>query len=72
MEAIIKEVYETKLGTAYETYRHIVKEHPSGRLQDVKGYLKEPTHTLLNSFISPGANYEYEVDLMLCLEMMKV
>ena len=38
MEAIIKEVYESNFGTAYETYKEAVKKDNSIRLQDVKDY----------------------------------
>ena len=38
-EEIIKEAYEKEFGTAYDTYRQIVKEYPNIRLQDVKDYL---------------------------------
>ena len=71
MEEIIKEVYETNFGTAYETYKDAVKKDPSIRLQDVKNYLNsredKQTHfkyKKYNSFVSPGVNYEYEIDLM--------
>ena len=71
MEEIIKEVYETSFGTAYETYKDAVKKDPSIRLQDVKNYLNsredKQTHfkyKKYNSFVSPGVNYEYEIDLM--------
>ena len=37
--SIIKEVYETNFGTAYETYKDAVKKDSSIRLQDVKDYL---------------------------------
>ena len=36
---IIKEVYETNFGTAYGTYKLVVKEHTNIRLSDVKEYL---------------------------------
>ena len=39
MEAIIKEVYQSNFGTAYETYKEAVKKDNSIRLQDVKDYL---------------------------------
>ena len=71
MEAIIKEVYESNFGTAYETYKEAVKKDKSIRLQDVKDYLNSlesvQTHVKsksYNSFVSPGANFEYEIDLM--------
>ena len=41
MEAIIKEVYESNFGTAYETYKEVVTQDNSVRLQDVKGYLSK-------------------------------
>ena len=71
MEAIIKEVYESNFGTAYETYKEAVKKDNSIRLQDVKDYLskrddiqvKSKTKSY-NSCVSPGANFEYEIDLM--------
>ena len=79
MEEIIKEVYETNFGTAYETYKDAVKKDPSIRLQDVKNYLNsredKQTHfkyKKYNSFISPGVNYEYEIDLMFMSQMMKI
>ena len=36
MEAIIKEVYQSNFGTAYETYKEVVKKGNGIRLQDVK------------------------------------
>ena len=71
MEAIIKEVYESNFGTAYETYKEAVKKDNSTRLQDVKDYLskrddiqvKSKTKSY-NSFVSPGAKFEFEIDLM--------
>ena len=71
MDPIIKQAYETNFGTAYETYKQVVKEHPNIRLQGVKHYLSklesvqvkfEPRGS--NSFVSPGAKFEYEVDVM--------
>ena len=71
MEAIIKEIYHSNFGTAYETYKEAVKKDASIRLQDVKDYLnsRESVQTHFkykkyNSFVSPGANFEYEVDIM--------
>ena len=71
MEAIIKEVYESNFGTAYETYEEVVKKDNSVRLQDVKDYLSKRDDTQVkcetksyNSFVSPGANFEYEIDIM--------
>ena len=67
----VKDIYETNFGTAYETYKDAVKKDSSIRLQDVKDYLnsreEKQTHFKCkkhNSFVSPGANFEYEVDLM--------
>ena len=71
MEAIIKEVYESNFGTAYETYKEAVKKDASVRLQDVKNYLSKRDDIQVkykpksyNSFVSPGANFEYEIDIM--------
>ena len=68
---IIKTTYETNFGTAYETYKIAVKVNNSIRLQDVKDYLNSRDdkqvnfkYKKYNSFVSPGANFEYEVDLM--------
>ena len=71
MEAIIKEVYESNFGTAYETYKEAVKKDNSIRHQDVKDYLSKRDDIQVkskpetyNSFVSPGANFEYEIDIM--------
>ena len=71
MEAIIKEIYETNFGSAYETYKEAVKKDNSIRLQDVKDYLSKRDDIQVkskpktyNSFVSPGANFEYEIDIM--------
>ena len=71
MEALIKEVYESNFGTAYETYKEVVKKDASIRLQDVKDYLGKRDDIQVkykpksyNSFVSPGANFEYEIDIM--------
>ena len=71
MEAIIKKVYESNFGTAYETYKEAVKKDNSIRLQDVKDYLSKRDDIQVkykpksyNSFVSPGANFEYEIDIM--------
>jgi ribosomal protein L21E len=68
---VIKQTYETNFGTAYEVYKELVKKDSSIRLQDVKDYLNSREDKQINfkykkynSFISPGANFEYEVDLM--------
>ena len=71
MEAIIKEVYESNFGTAYETYKEAVKKDNSIRLQDVKDYLSKRDDIQVkskpkayNSCVSPGANFGYEIDIM--------
>ena len=75
----IKEVYETNFGTAYETYKDAIKKDSSIRLQDVKDYLnsreEKQTHFKYkkhNSFVSPGAHFEYEVDLMFMSKSDKI
>ena len=67
----IKDIYETNFGTAYETYKEAVKKDSSIRLQDVKDYLSsredKQTHfkyKKYNSFVSPGAKFEFEVDIL--------
>ena len=71
MEAIIKEVYESRFGAAYETYKEVVKKGNSIRLQDVKHHLRKrddiqvkPKPRGSNSFVSPGAKFEFEIDIM--------
>ena len=71
MEEIIKETYETNFGTAYETYKEAVKKDSSIRLQDVKNYLSKRYDIQVkykpksyNSFVSPGAKFEFEIDIM--------
>ena len=71
MEEVIKEVYQSNFGTAYETYKEAVKRDNSIRLQDVKNYLSKRDDIQVkykpksyNSFVSPGANFEYEIDIM--------
>ena len=71
MNEIIKEVYETNFGTAYEVYKEAVKKDNSIRLQDVKDYMnsREDKQTQFNykkysSFVSPGAKYEFDIDIM--------
>ena len=68
MEAIIKEVYESNFGSAYETYKEAVIKDSRIRLQDVKDYVKsredKQTHfkyKKYNSCVSPGASYETEL-----------
>ena len=41
MEEVIKQVYESNFGTAYETCKEVVKKDNSIRLQDVKDYLSK-------------------------------
>ena len=71
MEAIIKEIYQSNFGTAYETYKEAVKKDSSIRLQDVKDYLNSLESVQVkykpksyNSFVSPGALFEFEIDIM--------
>ena len=71
MEEVIKQVYESNFGTAYETYQEAVKNDNSVRLQDVKDYLSKGDDiqgkikpNTNNSFVSPGAKFEFEIDLM--------
>ena len=71
MESIIKETYQYNFGSAYETYRIAIKRNPSIRLQYVKHYLNKLEYVQVNfkykqynSFVSPKAGFEYEVDIM--------
>ena len=48
MSEIIKEVYETNFGTAYEAYKEAVKKDSSIRLQDVKDYMNSREEHNLN------------------------
>ena len=71
MEAVIKDTYESNFGTAYETYKEVVHKDNSIRLQDVKDYLSKRDAMQLkskpktyNSFVSSGAKFEYEIDIM--------
>ena len=71
MNEIIKEVYQSNFGTADEVYKEAVKNNNSIRLQDVKDYLNsrqgKQTHfkyKAYNGFVSIGANFKYEVDIM--------
>ena len=68
---IIKQAYETNFGTAYETYKQVVTEHPSIRLQDVKNYPNKRDDVQVkykprgsNSLVSLAAKFEYEIDIM--------
>ena len=56
---------------AYEVYKEAVNKDNIIRLQDVKDYINsrqdKQTHfeyKKYNSCVSPGANFEYEVDIM--------
>ena len=71
MEEVTKEVYQSNFGTAYGTYKEAVNKDNSIRLQDVKYYLGKRDGIQVkykpksyNSFVSPGANFEYEIDIM--------
>ena len=67
----VKEVYGTNFGTAYQTYKESCKTYLSIRLQGVTDYLnsrpdihdkfKPETY---NSFVSPEAGFEFEIDIM--------
>ena len=57
--------------TAYQTYKEAVKLDNSVRLQDVKDYLSKRDDIQVkvkpntyNSCVSPGAKFEFEIDLM--------
>ena len=70
-EEIVKEAYEQDFGTANETYKIAIKRNPSIRLQAVKDYLNsrqdiqvKVRYKKYNSVVSPGKQYEYEVDTM--------
>ena len=71
MEEVIKDIYASNFGTAYETYKEAVKKDNSTRLQDVKDYLSKRDDIQVeykpksyNSFVSPGAKFEFEIDIM--------
>ena len=66
-----KKVYESNSGTAYETYKVAVKKASSIRLQDVNNSLSKRDDIQVkskpggsNSFVSPGAKFEFEIDIM--------
>ena len=71
MEAIVKQTCEEHFGTAYETYKQSVKQYSPIRLQYVKSYLdkrdgiqvKSKPKTY-NSCVSPGSQFEFEIDIM--------
>ena len=69
METVIKEVYGSNCGAAYETYKEAAKKDNSIRLQDVKDYLSKRDDIQViskprgsNSLVSPGAKFEFEID----------
>ena len=71
MGEVIKQVYETRFASAYETYKEAVKQDSSIRLQGVKACLNSRQdkqiqfkHKKYNSFVSPGAKYEFEINIM--------
>jgi len=71
MEEVIKGVYGTQFGTAYETYQDAVKIDSSIRLKDIKDYLNSRQdkqtqfkYKKCNSVLSPGAKFEFEIDIM--------
>ena len=74
MQDVISEVYESNFGTAYGTYKDAIKKGSSIRLQDVKGYLAKRGDTQVkskpkgsNSFVSPGAKFEVEINIVCIL-----
>ena len=71
MNEIINKFYETNFGAAYEVYKEAVKKDNSIRLQDAKDYLSSRedkqtqfTYKKYNSFVSPGAKFEFEIYIM--------
>ena len=71
MNDIIKSVYATNFGTAYEVYKEAVKINSSIRLQDVKVYLStrydkqvQLKYKKHNSFISSQPLFEIEIYVM--------
>ena len=71
MEEVIKEVYASISGTAYEVYKVAVNKDSCIRLQGVKNYFNKRDDIQVkskpkgsNSFVSPGANFEYEIYIM--------
>ena len=66
----MKKAYESNFGTAYETYKHAVKNIIVLGLQDAKDYLSERGDIQVkskprgsNSFVSPGAKFEFEIGI---------
>ena len=71
MGEVIKEICGSNFGSAYETYKEAVKKDSSIRLQDVRNYLSKRDDIQVkskprgsNSFVSPGAKFEFEIDNM--------
>ena len=71
MNDIVKEVYQTTYGTAYEVYKEAVKINNSIILQAVKDYLSKREdkqvhikNTKHNSLVSSGPLFEMEIDVM--------
>ena len=71
MNEIIKQVYGTNFGTAYEVYKEAAKKDNRIRLQDVKDYLnsREDKQTQFkyknyNSCVGPGAKFELKIYIM--------
>ena len=69
MEEVIKEAYESNFGSAYETCKGAAKKYKSIRLQDVRDHLNKRDDIQVkskprgsNSFVSPGARFEFEID----------
>ena len=67
----IKYTYGALFGTAYGTYKEALNKDNSIRLQDVKNYLSKGDDIQVkskprgsNSFVSPGAKFEFEIDIM--------
>ena len=70
MGGVMEEVYESNFGSAYETYKEATKKDNSIRLQDVKNYLNKRDDIQVkskpggsNSFDSPSARFEFEIDI---------
>ena len=68
---VIKKVYESNFGAAYQTYKKAVKLDNSVRRQDVKDYLSNRDDIQVkvkpktyNMCVSHGSKFEYEIDIM--------
>ena len=71
MEEVVKQIYESNFGTVYETYTDAVKQDNSIRLQDATNDLSKRDDIQMkskpkgsNSFVPPGAKFEFEIDIM--------